>query len=842
MAHLPYDVTSLKREQLPHYIGTSPEETRTMLSSLGADCVDDLFSHLPPDIRYPRPPAVCSRKSYQDLVSHMEEISQKNTLRYSFLGPGLPHYKTHPIVPFVSSLRGLSTAYTPYQPECSQGTLHSLWIYASALSVLTGFKAISSGLYDRSMALFEALNTALRIKKGRRKVLVHKGIGPRDTRVLETLSRHTPMELISTSGEGAEDILRAHREDVAAFCFPAVNHFGHLEDVHTLTDLCYRENILSVALIDPMLLAPGGHLPPSQWGLGKSLGTAMFVGEGQHLALGPHFGGPGLGLFGILFDEKNKNLIRHAPGRFVGKTRDIRGRECFCLVLSTREQHIRRAKATSNICSNQSFVATLVGASLLAQGSSGLGETLALAKDNALRGYRLLTAYRGIEPAFPKAPFFNEFTLRVPKSGKELISLARNYNLHLGTSLGTNLIHFSFSDCQEEAHFVHLEKFLKAHFEKKDSPPPSPPSVPENFRRREEVSLPQFPLEKTKDFYRALSRQNLSPDDNLYPLGSCTMKYNPHLNDWASNLPGFAHLHPAVPEEDAQGTLEILYRIQEYFKEMTNLAATGTTPVAGAQGELVGLKMIQAYHWDGGRRRDVVLIPESAHGTNPATATMAGFLPENIVLLATSPEGQVDTASFQGVLEKYGHRTAALMITNPNTMGIFEGEMASMAKQIHDCGGLVYMDGANMNAIAGRVNLGALGVDCVHNNLHKTWSIPHGGGGPGDALVCVSEALVDYLPGPLVRRGPDGYWESFWPSKSIGPFHRHRGHVGHKIRAYTYLRALGTEGIPQMSAGAVLSARYLQGEISKFFPTLPTKASHVPRMHEFIITLEGQTL
>ena len=369
MATLPYDPSSLKRELNLHYIGADAEDTGAMLRALGLGHHDDLFSHLPAEAHFSQAPDICPRLPYDALAQHLEELSQKNNILYCFLGDGLQHYSVHEIVPFVAGLRGLSTAYTPYQPERSQGTLHSLWPYACGLSALTGFKAIGSGLYDRSSALFEALNTALRIKKGPSKVLIHGGLHPRDLEVLVAHARHTAMELVTVpmdkqrgllDGDKLEELLSRHQGLLAAFCFPQTNHFGQLEDVHALTDICHREHLVSVAVVDPLLHAPGGLTPPAQWGT-EGTGTTMFVGEGQHLATGPNFGGPGLGVFGILFDSEHRHLIRHTPGRFVGRTRDRRGRPCFCLVLSTREQHIRRQRATSNICSNQSFLATLAG-------------------------------------------------------------------------------------------------------------------------------------------------------------------------------------------------------------------------------------------------------------------------------------------------------------------------------------------------------------------------------------------------------------------------------------------------------------------------------------------------
>ncbi len=359
------------------------------------------------------------------------------------------------------------------------------------------------------------------------------------------------------------------------------------------------------------------------------------------------------------------------------------------------------------------------------------------------------------------------------------------------------------------------------------------------------MGLPQFSLDEIRGYYKKLAELNVSPDDACYPLGSCTMKYNPFINDWAAGLRGFTQAHPQAPAESVQGCLEVLHEIQEWFKKITGLAGVTTQPVAGAQGELVGLKLFQAYHRERGETgRDVIFIPKSAHGTNFATAAMAGFetrvvngVTSGIVLLEADGRGQIDLADFQKKLAEFGPRLAGVMITNPNTSGLFETDFKTIADAVHNAGGLVYMDGANMNAIAGWANLGAMGVDAVHNNLHKTWTIPHGGGGPGDAIVAVSERLVEFLPGYQIEKTAEGKYVPVKPTKSIGSFHRHWGNFAHKIRALTYLYRLGKLGVPRMTAVATLSARYLFEKLRAEYAELPFGAREVPRMHEFILTL-----
>ena len=317
------------------------------------------------------------------------------------------------------------------------------------------------------------------------------------------------------------------------------------------------------------------------------------------------------------------------------------------------------------------------------------------------------------------------------------------------------------------------------------------------------------------------------------------MKYNPLVNERLASLPGFNAAHPEAPVADVQGCLELLYETQEWIKAVTGLAGVSTQPVAGAQGELLGLKLIQACIADRGEaeKRKAILLPHTAHGTNFASAATAGFA--EIVPLDANAEGRIDLAKLDTILAARGPEIAGIMVTNPNTSGIFETEFRTIADKIHAVGGLVYMDGANLNAIAGHANLAALGVDAVHSNLHKTWSIPHGGGGPGDAVVAVSATLLPFLPGVQVVKNADGSFATVKTPKSIGSFHRHYGNFQNKIRAVAYLKRLGAAGIPAMSGTAVLASRYLFERLKDDFKPLPAGSS-APRMHEFILSLKDE--
>ncbi|WP_269524462.1 aminomethyl-transferring glycine dehydrogenase subunit GcvPB [Coraliomargarita parva] len=840
------------REHARHYIPASEEDIRAMLDAVGKPSLDSLFDHIPGAVRFNGAPELPDELDYEGLKTTLAGIAAKNRIGLSYLGDGVPDLEPSPVVGPICDIRNLTTAYTPYQPELSQGTLLAHWIYQCSMARLTGFEAVNASLYDRSTAIFEGICAAVRMGRSKSAAIVPETLYPGDLEVLETLVADTEIELIRVPADAASgcmdpaqlrEVAEANKERLAAIVFPMVNTFGLVEDFDALTDLAAELGVKSVVVIDPILLAPGGLKPPSALG---AAGADIIVGEAQHLALAPNFGGPGLGLFGVRFSEKDRAGVRSAPGRFIGKARDCSGRECRVGVLSTREQHIRKDKATSNICSNQAFIATLVGATLLERGDPGLQAILECMRRKLSEAASRLTAFEGVDLAFPDACSFHELTLSLPIPVGQLLERARSKGILAGADVSERiagerqLLKLSFSNREQD-----LEALVAVFADCFGAPcgdcAASPVAPLASSLRDTAPGLPAYGTDEVLAYYKKLGELNVSPDDGCYPLGSCTMKYNPKVNDWAASLPGFTDLHPQAPVEDAQGCLYLLYEIQEWFKGITGLAAVTTQPLAGAQGELVGLKLFQAYHRDRGEARDIMLIPRSAHGTNFATATMAGFggRKGKIVYLEADTEGRVLNEDLDRRIAEFGSRIAGIMITNPNTSGIFETSFKEIADKIHGIGGLVYMDGANMNAIAGWVDLGALGVDAVHNNLHKTWTIPHGGGGPGDAIVAVSERLVAYLPGYQIEKDGD-FYRPYKEGKSIGSFHRHWGNFAHKVRCYTYLLRLGREGVRRMSAMAVLSARYLQKQLAVDYAMLPTGADAEPRMHEFILTLKPE--
>ncbi|HNX04085.1 MAG TPA: aminomethyl-transferring glycine dehydrogenase subunit GcvPB [Opitutales bacterium] len=847
-----HSVCRTERESARYYIPAPAAEIDAMLKECGAAALSDLYSHIPASVRFQGPLPLPAELSQDEIAAKLTAMAAKNAKALSFLGDGLPDYSVHEIAAYVCGIRGLLTAYTPYQPERGQGTLFSLWTYECLMASLCGFDAVNASLYDRATALFEAMTAAHRLSKpGADVVIVPEAVYPGDMEVVETLARGTKLQIARlpldpATGRTSPAALKALAESLgpklAGIVIAQVNCLGLLEDVDALADVAADAKVSCIAVADPILLAKGGLKVPSKWG---TKGADMMVGEAQHLAMSPCYGGPGLGVFAVRFSDGDRTTIRQSPGRFIGKALDAKGRDCRVMVLSTREQHIRREKATSNICSNEAFVATLAAASMLARGGDGLASMIAKARAGAIAAYGKLAAIEGVRPAFPQAPFFNEIVLETNRPAAALVEHCRKAGIHAGVDVSgrvagkRQLILISFSDRQGAADVAKLADAFRAFFGGKLGPEAAAPGIPVSLRRDVSPSIPKIPLPELKAWYEKLGALNLSPDAAPYPLGSCTMKYNPLLNEKMAGLPGFNDLHPEAPEADSQGALELLYETELWFKAITGLAGVCTQPVAGAHGELLGLKLIQAYHADKGEAatRTVMLLPHTAHGTNFASAAAAGYA--EIVQLDADESGRIDSAKLDAVLAARGPSVAGIMVTNPNTSGIFETNFRELADKIHAVGGLVYMDGANMNAIAGHVNLGALGVDAVHNNLHKTWSIPHGGGGPGDAIVAVSEKLVPFMCGVQVKKNADGSFSTFRAPKSIGSFHRHGGNFQNKIRAYAYLLRLGAEGVPTMSATAVLASRHLFERLKHEFRPLPANSSE-PRMHEFILSLKEE--
>ncbi|MEX0799033.1 MAG: aminomethyl-transferring glycine dehydrogenase subunit GcvPA, partial [Bacteriovoracaceae bacterium] len=501
-------MTCSPREDYPFYIGVTESEEKEMLASLGLNSLAQLYQHID-ERNLMKSLALPAHKEKEELKKHLLDIASKNKKTVSFIGDGLQDFSIPSIVPMVCAVRGLTTAYTPYQPERSQGTLQSLWIYQSVISEITGFEAVNASLYDRATCLHEAISASLKMSKGKDTVVVAENIYPGDKEVLDTMARETRLKIIYAPVDKTTsrldqakllDLLQAN-ENCAALAFPQINCFGQLEDFDGLTDLVHAKGLLAVAIVDPVALANEGLKEPASWG-SKKEGADILAGEGQHLALAPNFGGPGLGIFGVRHNDKSKTGLRASAGRFIGKTVDEFGNECKSIILATREQHIRREKATSNICSNQSFVASAAGASVLARGDQGLDDMFKKAHQHARFAAQELTKFEGIRLKFNNE-FFNELVFELDFDIDEVIKKASEAGIHIGVNISGrcgvdgNLLHMSFSDKRSGVDMNQLLRFFKENFVRR-----SISSVMADIkpcqRRVNKASIPKF---ETSELY-----------------------------------------------------------------------------------------------------------------------------------------------------------------------------------------------------------------------------------------------------------------------------------------------------------------------------------------------------
>ena len=872
------------------YVGNTDSDRRIMLDALSLDTVADLFADIPEAFRFPEldlPPQL-SELDVERLVDDFARQNAAGRGTLSFLGAGAYNHFIPSVVPYLSSRGEFATAYTPYQPEASQGTLQAIFEYQSMLAGLLGMDVVNASHYDGATAVAEAAIMAVRSTRGRDEVVLSGSLHPDYIAVVETYLRPQAISIVvvdqpTTSGAGGptpEKLLGAVTERTAAVIVQNPDFLGRLSDISGLADSIHERGSLLVVHIDPIATAltrsPG------------SLGADIVTGEGQPLGIPLSFGGPYLGLF-----ASRQSLVRKMPGRLVGQTTDTNGQRGFVLTLNTREQHIRREKATSNICTNQGLMALRAAIHLSALGPAGLREVATLCFGKAHDAATQLQKLPGCSVNLgDDEPFFKEFVFSAPRPAAMIIEHCRTQNVIPGLPLTTyypnrpNELLIAVTEKNSRADIDRLVAAIAgalgkaaphragengdagataapgqastapastSSHDKAGGPVPGsnriPPLIFEISRPgRRAVRLPAcdvpfvaFPphlaratddpltlpevseLDVVRHFTR-LSQMNMSIDTNFYPLGSCTMKYNPKINEVAASKPGFESQHPLAPAEESQGALAVMYELQSMLGEISGFPAVGLQPAAGAQGELTGILMIRAYHESRGEgHRKKILVPDSAHGTNPATVTMAGY---QAVEIPSDKSGNVDLVALR---EACDDSTAGLMITNPNTLGLFEERIAEVIEAVHGCGGQVYGDGANLNAIMGIVRPGDLGIDVMHFNLHKTFSTPHGGGGPGAGPVGAASHLAQFLPAPVVTSDGSQY-QLTHPAATIGRLKAYHGNFGMLLRAYVYVRVHGARGIRAISENAVLNANYLKKLVDPVFPVRFDRTC----MHEFV--------
>ena len=804
------------------HIGPSPQDAEEMLKVIGADSLDTLVAETIPDsIRLKAPLQLPPALSEFEYLQDMKSRADSNKLFRNFIGMG--YYET--IVPPVIQRNimenpGWYTQYTPYQAEIAQGRLEALLNFQTVVSDLTGMELANASLLDEGTAAAEAMIMLFNDKNKRNKgetihkFLVDERCLPQTIDVLKTRALPLGIELIIA--------------DPFTFKFDALTFGllvqypsgdGEVRDFQDVFASAQANGVYSVVAADLMSLvllkAPA------------EIGADVVVGNTQRFGVPMGYGGPHAAYFAT-----HDKFKRQIPGRIIGVSVDANGNPGLRMALQTREQHIKREKATSNICTAQALLAIMAGMYAVYHGPEGLkkiawrihGMTRALADQVEGLGYQLETGQ-----------FFDTFTVNVEDTAS-FRNLAEAHEINVfyhddqRISVSVGETHTTPDlDAILEVFAKHQGKNWEgtnwdAIAESMDL------NYPETIARNTEfLDHPVFNQYHSESemmrYIKRLENKDLSLTTSMIPLGSCTMKLNAVAELYHLRWAGLANLHPFVPADQADGYRGIISELEDFLCEITGFTGCSLQPNSGAQGEYAGLMTIRAYHHDrGDTHRDIALIPSSAHGTNPASAIMAGM---KVVVTACDEMGNIDVADLRANAEKYKDRLASLMVTYPSTHGVFEAEIIEICNIIHENGGLVYMDGANMNAQVGLTSPANIGADVCHLNLHKTFAIPHGGGGPGMGPICVNDKLKPFLPGhPLVATGGD----KATPAVSAAPW----GSASILLISYAYIRMLGAEGMTNSTKFAILNANYLKTRLAEKYPILYT-GNKGRVAHEFIM-------
>jgi glycine dehydrogenase len=805
------------------HIGPQPEDVKTMLGLVGYKSLDDLADAVvPPAIRLRRPLELPAAKGEREALESLRAIMDQNKVFRSFIGLGYYDTITPPVIQRnILENPGWYTAYTPYQAEIAQGRLEALLNFQTMVADLTGLDIANASLLDEATAAAEAMTMlhAVRINPAAHRFFVSNTCHPQTLDVLRTRAVPQGIDLVI---DDAHDFNPDSSYFGALLQYP--DTYGAIIDYGKFIQLVHQVGGKVAVATD--LLALTLLKPPGEFGADVAIGSAQRFG----VPLG--YGGPHAGFFATK-DE----LKRHLPGRLIGVSHDAQGRPAMRLALQTREQHIRRDKATSNICTAQVLLAVMASMYAVYHGPKGL-------KDIAERVHRLAGHLAGILHVLGykigKDPVFD--TLRITMSTKwsahELAQEAVAHGINLRvidadtvcisldetTTLGDIHALVEVFGKDEDVRELERVKGAAGHIR-----------LPEIFHRTSAyLTHPVFNSHRTETemlrYIRKLESRDLSLCTSMIPLGSCTMKLNATAEMFPVSWPTVGRLHPFAPTDQARGYQTLFRQLEAWLAEITGMAAVSLQPNAGSQGEYAGLLAIRAYHQsrdEEGRR--ICLIPVSAHGTNPASAVMAGM---KVVPVACDAAGNIDIADLRAKADQHAGDLACAMITYPSTHGAFEDTIVEVADIIHSHGGQVYMDGANLTAQVGLCRPGDFGMDVCHLNLHKTFCIPHGGGGPGVGPIAVAAHLAGYLPGHAViapgeaRRGEGAVSAAPWGSSSI------------LVISWMYIAMLGAEGLKAATQTAILNANYMTTQLAPYIPVLYRGHSDLIA-HEFILDVRS---
>jgi glycine dehydrogenase len=797
------------------HLGLSAGERRRVLDALGlADASELLDAAVPRAVRDREPLRLPPAGSEAEVLDRLGAIAARNQVTTSLIGMGWYDCFTPPVIlRNLLESPGWYTAYTPYQPEISQGRLEMLLTFQTMVADLTGCELANASMLDEATASAEAMLMARRLHRGERdRFFVDADCHPQTVAVVAT--RAEPLGIEVVVGDPRLD-LRPEASFGALLAYPGSS--GAIADLRPAIDALHQAGALAVVTTD--LLACCVLTPPGE------LGADVVVGSAQRFGVPMGFGGPHAG-----FLATRQAFSRQLPGRLVGVSVDSSGRPAYRLALQTREQHIRREKATSNICTAQALLANVAAAYAAWHGPDGL-------RAIATRVHRLTASLvggllaAGVEVTTPEC--FDTITVRVPGRAAGLVAEAASRGVDLRPVDGDHL-GLSLDETSTEATVALVLEALGADPAAAGQPGWRLPAALE--RSSAYLTHPTFHRYRTEHemlrWLRRLADRDLALDRTMIPLGSCTMKLNATAEMIPITWPGFARIHPFAPPERTTGYRELIAHLEAALCEITGYDAVSLQPNAGSQGEYAGLLAIRAWHRSRGEgHRDVCLIPSSAHGTNAASAVLAGM---RVVVVACDEGGNVDLGDLRARIADHGDRLAAVMITYPSTHGVYEETVAELCSLVHDAGGQVYTDGANLNALVGVGRPGRFGSDVSHLNLHKTFCIPHGGGGPGVGPVAVRSHLAPFLPNhPVVAgagpgTGPGPVSGAPWGSAGILPI------------SLAYLWLMGPDGLRRATEGAVLAANYVARRLGGHYPVLYTGPGGWVA-HECIIDLRPLT-
>ncbi|MBL4929948.1 aminomethyl-transferring glycine dehydrogenase [Fuscibacter oryzae] len=778
----PYDFANRR------HIGPSPSEMEEMLVATGVISLDDLIDQTVPQSIRQALPLGWAPLSEHELLARMREVAAKNKVMTSLIGQGYNGTVTPPAIQRnILENPAWYTAYTPYQPEIAQGRLEALLNYQTMVADLTGLPVANASLLDEATAAAEAMTMAERVAKSKAKAFfVDESCHPQTTAVIKTRAEPLGIEVIV--GDPAK--MDAGAVFGAIFQYPGT--WGHVRDLTPWIEALHAAKAVAVVATDllalTMLKEPG------------AMGADMAVGSSQRFGVPMGYGGPHAAFFACKDEHK-----RSMPGRIVGVSIDARGNKAYRLALQTREQHIRREKATSNICTAQALLAVMASMYAVFHGPKGLR---AIAERVHSLTVRLAKALTDAGATLPPKAFFDTITVEVGVGQAGILAAARLEGLNF-RKVGLDHVGISLDETSNEDVLHRVLRAFGIH-----SAPPAKAEIgfPEAMLRTSDyLTHPVFHMNRAESemmrYMRRLSDRDLALDRAMIPLGSCTMKLNAAAEMMPITWPEFGSLHPFVPPDQALGYREAIEDLQAKLCEITGYDAFSMQPNSGAQGEYAGLLTIQAYHRArGDTHRNICLIPVSAHGTNPASAQMAGM---EVVVVKSSPNGDVDLDDFRARAAEAGDKLAACMITYPSTHGVFEETVRDVCKITHEYGGQVYIDGANMNALVGLVKPGEIGGDVSHLNLHKTFAIPHGGGGPGMGPIGVRAHLAPFLPGHPETGGIEG-------PVSAAPY----GSASILLISWAYCLMMGGEGLTQATRVAILNANYIASRLKGAYPIL----------------------